>query len=122
MWLRSLTGFSALGLYAWRVHDPKGSYAAFFDASDWITSFIIEAERVFGYFRNLVNIVMVDQADEFLLGMAVMALISVVFWPFRICGRWTGRKLKAILQSENKQRDSQAERGGHQSTIPPAPF
>ena len=33
----------------------------------------------------MLNLILVDQADGFLLGVAVMALISVLLWPVRFC-------------------------------------
>lgn len=94
MWGRLLIGVGSLGLYGWRVHDPKGSYAAFFDASDWMTSLLVASDGAEGYLKNFVNIVLIDQADGFLLGMAFMALLSIVFWPFRRAGRWCAGKLR----------------------------
>ena len=94
MWARIATGAAALGLYGWRIEDPKGSYAAFYDASDWVTSWLVGAEGAWGYVKNFINLVLVDQADGFLLGMAFMALISLVFWPFRACGRWCVHRLR----------------------------
>ena len=93
MWARFLTGAGALGLYGWRIEDPKGSYAAFYDASNWLTGWIVAGEGIWTYVRNAVNLILVDQADGFLLGMAFMALLSIVFWPFRASGRWIGHRL-----------------------------
>ena len=96
MWARIATGLGALGLYGWRIEDPKASYAAFYDVSDWLTGWLVAGEGLWGYLRNAVNLILVDQADGFLLGMAVMALISVILWPFRVCARWCRRKLSRI--------------------------
>lgn len=105
MWGRFLIGGGALGLYGWRVHDPKGSYGAFFDASDWMTRALIADGGAAGYLKNFVNIVLVHQADGFLLGMAFMALISIVFWPVRKCGRLCVRGVRSLMgvQQEAEQ-------------------
>lgn len=95
MWARLVTGAAALGLYGWRLEDPKGAYAAFYDVSDWATSWIIAGEGAWAYLRSFVNLILVDQADGFLLGMAFMALVSVLLWPFRACGRWCVRKISS---------------------------
>ena len=96
MWGRLLIGVGSLGLYGWRVHDPKGSYAAFFDASDWLTSWIIASDGAAGYLKSFANIILVDQADGFLLGMAFMAMLSIVFWPFRKAGRWVASRVRGL--------------------------
>ena len=93
MWGRIATGGAALGLYGWRIEDPKGSYAAFFDVSDWITSVVLSGDGIWGYMRNIVNLILVDQANGFLLGMAFFALLSVLFWPFKASGRWVWHRL-----------------------------
>ena len=92
MWARIATGAAALGLYGWRLEDPKGSYAAFYDVSNWLTSWVVAGEGAWTWARNAVNLILVDQADGFLLGMAFMALVSVILWPLRACGRWCARR------------------------------
>ena len=88
---REAAGGAAFGLYVWRVADPKGSYAAFYDASNWLTGWVVSGDGMAAVFRNVVNLVLVDQADGFLLGMAFFALMSAIFWPIRAGGRWCGR-------------------------------
>ena len=88
MWARAGLGVAALGLYGWRVADPKASYAAFFDASSWMTGLVLSSEGAEGWVHNLIGLVLVDQADGFLLGMATFALVSIAVWPVRACGRW----------------------------------
>ena len=83
---RAVIGAGALGAYAWRVEDPKGSYAAFYDLSDWLTGLVLTGEGIAGYLRNFVNLILIDQADGFLLGMAFFALLSLIFWPFKTVG------------------------------------
>ena len=112
MWGRVLTGCAALGLYGWRVEDPKGSYAAFYDASDWLTSWLVAGEGAWGYARNFANLILVDQADGFLLGMAFMALISLIIWPFRAAGGWAGRRLRDAMTSRTAA-------GGASDAAPP---
>ena len=92
--LSAIEGAGALGAYAWRVEDPKGSYAAFYDLSDWLTGFVISGEGATAYLRSLVNLILVDQADGFLLGMAFFALLSLIFWPFRAVGRWGAGRMR----------------------------
>ena len=112
MWGRIAVGLGSLGLYGWRVEDPKGSYAAFYDASEWLTSFFIGEGGAWGYVRNFANIILVDQADGFLLGMAFMALISVVFWPVRRALGWgQGALVHALRPTENSEGDGPTHSG-----------
>lgn len=94
MWARAAIGAAALGTYGWRIEDPKASYAAFYDLSDWLTSWVVSGEGAWVYLRNAINLMLVDQADGFLLGMAFFALLSVIFWPFRVLGRRAARLVK----------------------------
>ena len=48
MWARTATGAAALVLYGWRVEDPKASYAAFYDASNWLTGWLLVGEGAWG--------------------------------------------------------------------------
>lgn len=93
MWARLATGAGALGLYGWRIEDPKGSYAAFYDASNWLTGLLVSGDGLWQYGRNIVNLILIDQADGFLLGMAFMALVSVLLWPVRASSAWIGRRV-----------------------------
>ncbi|MEM7743095.1 MAG: hypothetical protein AAF409_05240 [Pseudomonadota bacterium] len=98
MWIRTLTGLGALGVYGWRVHDPKTSYGVFFDVSDWFTSFIVSSEGAWVWVRNAINLILIDQADGFLLGMAFFALVSILLWPVRVCGRACVRGVQRIIR------------------------
>jgi hypothetical protein len=91
MWARLATGIGALGLYGWRIEDPKGSYAAFYDVSNWLSAWIVSGDGAWQYARNFINLILIDQVDGFLLGMAFMALISAVLWPLRASTAWAGR-------------------------------
>ncbi len=95
---RAVIGAGAIGAYAWRVEDPKGSYAAFYDLSDWLTGLVLTGEGIAGYMRNFVNLILIDQADGFLLGMAFFALLSLVFWPFKTAGRWGVGKVRGAIR------------------------
>jgi len=99
---RAVIGAGALGAYAWRVEDPKGSYAAFYDLSDWLTGLVLTGEGIAGYLRNFVNLILIDQADGFLLGMAFFALLSLIFWPFKTAGKWGAGKARAAIRHRQK--------------------
>ncbi len=94
---RAVIGAGALGTYAWRVEDPKGSYAVFYDLSDWLTGLVLTGEGIAGYLRNFVNLILIDQADGFLLGMAFFALLSLIFWPFKTAGKWGAGKVRGLV-------------------------
>ena len=97
---RAVIGAGALGAYAWRVEDPKGSYAAFYDLSDWMTGLVLTGEGLTTYLRNFINLILIDQADGFLLGMAFFALLSLIFWPFKAAGRWGVGKLRRRMDDD----------------------
>lgn len=81
-----LLGGAALALLGWRIWDPKGSYATLYDASHVLT------EPIAGYefLTRFVSIVLVDQFNGLMLGVAVTAFLyfamsslnSLVQWPF----------------------------------------
>jgi hypothetical protein len=92
--MRIVLGAIACALYFWRIQDPKGSYAAFYDAANWSTDWLIADGGLSGMLKNVVNMVLLDQADGFLLGIAFSTLLSLLFWPFRAAGRWSLRSMK----------------------------
>lgn len=102
MWARGAAGAGALGLYGWRVQDPVGSYAAFYEASNWLTGWLVGGEGAWGWLRNFINVILVDQADGFLLGMAFFALLSILFWPVRACGRWCAKRIGRLAGHGNR--------------------
>ena len=109
--MRTTLGILACGLYAWRVYDPKGSYAVFYDVSNWLTGWLLTGDGLAGLLRNLVNLVLLDQAEGFLLGIVFLSLLQVPIWaarkgartarwPTACCtARWTCRVLFARLRA-----------------------
>lgn len=113
MWARSFTGTAALGIYIWRLEDPKGSYAAFFDISNWLTGWVLSDGGLAGVLRNMINLILVDQADGFLLGMAFFAFLSLLFWPLRYGGRWCiGKAWRMLGREDSRGEDSRRAAGG----------
>ena len=96
--MRAVLGAIASVLYGWRIYDPKGSYAAFYDASNWLTGQVLAEGGAWSVVRNIVNLVLLDQADGFLLGIVFLSIISLPLWGIRVSGRWCVRKVKAIRQ------------------------
>ncbi|MEM6387890.1 MAG: hypothetical protein AAF718_16815 [Pseudomonadota bacterium] len=90
-------GGLATGLLAWRLADPKGSYAALYDISHALT------ESVAGYevLSRFISLVLVDQFNGLMLGVAVTAFLYMMLgglrraasWPLRYRAR-TRRPLK----------------------------
>ncbi|MGF1475995.1 MAG: hypothetical protein ACFB6S_10580 [Geminicoccaceae bacterium] len=107
MWWRAATGGTAIGIYGWRVHDPKGSYALFYDVSNWLTGWVLTGDGAIGYARNLVNLILVDQADGFLLGMAFFAVMSILLWPVRagaaFCVKRGGSAISRLVRGRSDQ-------------------
>lgn len=103
---RTTLGIAACGLYAWRVQDPKGAYAAFYDATDWLTTAVsnlfVADGAVTGFLRNTINLVLVDQVEGFLIGIAFVTVIAAVLWPVKAGGRLAVRGAKRAFRRKEK--------------------
>ncbi len=96
--MRTVLGIVACALYAWRVYDPKESYAAFYDAADWLTTWLV-ADLGFGSaIRNIINLVLLDQVEGFLLGVAFLAVLSAPIWATRKCVGLCWRGVRRLRQ------------------------
>lgn len=100
MWFRLSFGLIALSLYIWRLADPKNSYAVFYDVSDWITAFFVTDGGVSGLFKNAANLLLIEQADGFLLGISFFALVSWIFLPLRFFYRWGITKARGATRGK----------------------
>ena len=86
-----LLGGLATAILGWRIYDPKGSYAALYDLSHYLTDWLAGYEVL----TRLVSLVLVDQFNGLMLGVAatafaylgLSALRRVVGWPFRVRAR-----------------------------------
>jgi len=86
-----LLGALACGLLGWRMADPKGSYAALYDTSHYLTEAVAGHEVL----TRLISLVLVDQFNGLMLGIAVTAffylglsvLRQVASWPIRARAR-----------------------------------
>lgn len=96
--IRTLVGLAAGGVYVWRVQDPKASYAVFYDITDWTTQTLsrlfVTGDAATEFLRNALNLILVDQLEGFLIGIAVATLLSAVFWPFKAGARWCWAKIR----------------------------
>jgi hypothetical protein len=88
MALRTLIGLIACGLYSWRIYDPKQSYAGFYDAANWLTGWLLDDGGVIGTLRRIVNLVLLDQVEGFLIGIAIVTLLSLPIWALRKSAGW----------------------------------
>ena len=61
---------------------------------------MLTGEGLTTYLRNFINLILIDQADGFLLGMAFFALLSLIFWPFKAAGRWGVGKLRRRMDDD----------------------
>lgn len=99
---RTTLGIAACGIYFWRVQDPKGSYAAFYDATDWLTAaatgLFFEDSAVAGFLRNAFNLVLVDQVEGFLIGVAFVTIVAAILWPFKAGGKLAIKGAKKMFQ------------------------
>jgi hypothetical protein len=98
--IRTCIGTAACAVYFWRVQDPKGSYAVFYDVTDWLTALIsslfVADGAVVGFLRNAINLVLLDQVEGFLIGIAFATLFSALLWPFKAGGRAAVRKARSL--------------------------
>ncbi len=86
-----LLGGLATAILGWRMYDPKGSYAALYDASHYLTDFVAGYEVL----TRLVSLVLVDQFNGLMLGVAVTAFLYMGLsairraagWPMRVRAR-----------------------------------
>ena len=95
MTTRLAFGAAEIGLYMYRVVDPTGSYAAIFEASGWVSGFVLEPLESPLYVRNFVNLLLVEQLDGFLLGVIAATLISALLGGlYALCKRSVRRALR----------------------------
>ena len=86
-----LLGGLATAVLGWRMYDPKGSYAALYDASHFLTDYIAGYEVL----TRFVSLVLVDQFNGLMLGVAVTAFLYLglgavrraIGWPMRVRAR-----------------------------------
>lgn len=82
-----ILGGTAFGALSWRLWDPKGSYAALYDASHAMTDWLAGYEVL----SRLVSLILVDQFNGLMMGIAASTLLyltlgglrSMITWPFR---------------------------------------
>ncbi len=107
--IRTLVGLGAGAVYVWRVQEPKASYAVVYDITDWTTDTLsrlfVTGDAATEFLRNALNLVLVDQLEGFLIGIAVATLLSAVFWPFKAGGRWCWAK----IHGRRRRRQGKAE-------------
>ena len=82
-----LLGGLATALLGWRMIDPKGSYAALYDASHYLT------DAVAGYevLTRLISLVLVDQFNGLMLGVAATAFLYMALSCLRQAAGWPMR-------------------------------
>lgn len=86
-----LIGGFATALLAWRMVDPKGSYATLYDLSHHAADYVSGYEVL----TRLVSIVLLDQFNGLMLGVATTAFLYMVLgsmrravgWPLRVRAR-----------------------------------
>ncbi|MEO1538004.1 MAG: hypothetical protein AAFR73_09760 [Pseudomonadota bacterium] len=79
-----LIGGLATAVLTWRMVDPKGSYAALYDISHGLT------ESVAGYevLTRFISLVLVDQFNGLMLGVAVTAFLYMALGGIRRAAGW----------------------------------
>lgn len=82
-----LLGGAAIGALGWRMADPKGSYAALYDTSHYLT----DALAGYDLISRFVSLVLVDQFNGLMMGIAISTLLyltlgglrNLALWPFK---------------------------------------
>jgi|GEM_PF-3874765 len=92
--MRTAIGVIACLLYIWRVYDPKGSYAAFYDVANGLTGWLVAGDGVMAALRNVISLILLDQAEGFLLGIVFLSLIQAPVWAVRRGAGWCWRRLR----------------------------
>jgi len=82
-----LIGGGATALLIWRMVDPKGSYAALYDASHTLTDAFAGYELV----SRFISLVLVDQFNGLMLGVAVTAFLYMGLGAARHIATWPVR-------------------------------
>jgi hypothetical protein len=83
----AILGSVATALLGWRLVDPKGSYAALYDVSHYLTDAIAGYEVL----TRFISLVLVDQFNGLMLGIAVTAFIYVALGAVRQAATWPMR-------------------------------
>ena len=74
--LRFILGFAAIAVFAYRLHDPKGSYPLIYDATAWLSALFVGNNGLPRMVRNGIDLVLLEQLEGFLLGIALVTLLS----------------------------------------------
>lgn len=82
-----LFGGLATALLSWRLIDPKGSYAALYDVSHSLTDGLAGYEVL----SRFISLVLVDQFNGLMLGVAVTAFLYMLLNGIRNAVRWPMR-------------------------------
>lgn len=78
MWFRSVTGIFALVGAGMSVQYPKETFVILYDTSNWLSGWFVGEGAFWGFVKNAINLVIVDQFSGFLFGIAFATLISVL--------------------------------------------
>ena len=110
-----LLGGAALAALGWRMADPKGSYAALYDTSHYLT------DLVAGYdvLARFISLVLVDQFNGLMLGIALSTLLYLCLGGLRSLARWPFQKRRPELPLERYAVPGRLARVG-QRTVRPA--
>lgn len=82
-----LLGGLACALLGWRMADPKGSYAALYDVSHFLTEAVAGHEVL----TRAISLVLVDQFNGLMLGVAATAFIYFALGALRQAAGWPMR-------------------------------
>ena len=82
-----LIGGIATACLAWRMADPKGSYATLYDISHMLTDTVAGYEML----TRLISLVLVDQFNGLMLGVAVTAFLYMALGGLRRAATWPMR-------------------------------
>lgn len=85
-----ILGGLATGGLGWRMYDPKGSYAALYDISHWMTELVSGYEAL----TRFISLILVDQFNGLMLGIVIGTLLHMTLGGLKHLLAWPLRAMK----------------------------
>ena len=86
-----ILGGLATGGLGWRMFDPKGSYAALYDISHWMTELVSGYEAL----TRFISLIFVDQFNGLMLGIVIGTVLHMTLGGLKHLAAWPFRALRS---------------------------